>query len=105
MKTRRNERWSILQRVVFVVRNFKSLVALKFLSSKYSRRRQISHLVNLEHMSNVSSCANIDTEEEEKHCSYRNYFKNSKIEISQDGESTPTRNHEKIGDIVGITSR
>ena len=101
MKSRRNERWSILQRVVFVVRNFKSLVALNFLSS----RRQISHLVNLENMSNASSCANIDTEEEEKHCSYKNYFKNSKIDIFQDVESTPTRNHEKIKDIVGITSR
>ena len=105
MKDKRNQRWSVLQRVFFVVRNFKSLVLLKFLSSKCPRRRQIRHLIELEQTSNASSYVNVDIEEEEHYYSYLNTFKNVKIENSQDRKISPTRNRGSIGDIIGITSR
>ena len=61
--------------------------------------------MNLKKMSNNSSCANSVSEGEENNCAYKNYFKNSNMEIFQDGESSPSRNLGKIGDIVGIPSR
>ena len=105
MKDQRNQRRGILQQVVFVVRSFKSFVSLQFLSSNSRRRKQLSHIMSLEQMSCNPSFENIESDEKEKYCAYLNGVKNSKIEIYQDGKSSPTRNRQKIGDIIGIASR
>ena len=105
MKDKRNQRWSVLQRVFFVVRNFKSLVLLKFLSTKCPRRRQIRHSIELEQTSNASSYVNVDIEEEENYYSNLNRYKDVNIESSHDRKISPTRNRGSIGDIIGITSR
>ena len=82
MQTKTTQRWGTLQKIVFIVRNFKSIVLSKVLKDEYPSRRPISH---------TSSYTDIVTTVEDRHCDYVN---DCRVPIGND-----------IGDIVGITSR
>ena len=97
MRNIRAQRWNILQRMVFVVRNFKAIVLTAVSSKRYQARSITSHSV---------SDFDVTFEDEGKNYYYLNETRNSTTENNENYQvTTPIDNREKIGDIVGISSR
>ena len=118
MKAFRNQRWNLLQRMVYVVRNFKSIVYTAVSQSTYKARSITS---------NFASDFDVTVEEDGRQYNYylesRNYKKENNqneyeaYHFSRDCGSCMFENFDKhestssyssngrIGDIVGISTR
>lgn len=98
MKVKGDKRWSVLQRLLFVVRNLKSLVSSGFLSRKYPSRTALP---------NSSPCnSDIHTDfHDTKHNDYMfdlfSPLKSNSTPVPQ----SPNKKRQKIGDISRIASR
>ena len=97
MRNPRIQRWNILQRMVFVVRNFKSIVLTAVSNKRYPARSITSNSV---------SDFEVTFEEEGNRYHVCNEFRNNTVPNNVNKQATtPIDNREKIGDIVGISSR
>ena len=98
MKVKGDKRWSVLQRLLFVVRNLKSLVASGFLSRKYPSRTALPN----------SSPCNSDIHTDFHDTKNNDYLfdlfsplKSNSTPVAQ----SPNKKRQKIGDISRIASR
>ena len=91
------QRWNILQRMVFVVRNFKSIVFPTNSNRRYSSKSIAS---------NSASDFEITSELDVKpYCSSSDSYKCHKQSNVNREVSTLKSEKQKIGDIVGIPTR
>ena len=98
MKVKGNKRWSVLQRLVFVVRNLKSLISLRLLSRKYPSRTALPN------SSPYNSDIHTDFDDNKQNDYMFDLFSPLK------SNSTPVpqpsnKKRQKIGDISQIASR
>ena len=91
------QRWNILQRMVFVVRNFKSIVFPTISNRRYSSKSIAS---------NSASDFEITSELDGKpYCSSSDSYRSQKQSNVNREVSPQTSTKQNIGDIVGIPTR
>ena len=118
MKAFRNQRWNILQRMVYVVRNFKSIVYTAVSHNNYQARSIASNSasdfeVTLEEdgrqYSYYPDCREYKAENNQNKYEAYYYSRNCRsctYENFDKSESTSSNSsNDRIGDIVGISTR
>ena len=98
MKVKGDKRWSVLQRLLFVVRNLKSLVSSGFLSRKYPSRTALPN------SSPCNSDIHTDFHDNKQNDYMFDLFSPLKSNSTPVPQS-PNNKRQKIGDISQIASR